>query len=160
MTKVEGHRSFDLRLFVDCSVPRSTHRSSFRRTLLRWRRREFRLLRRWKGGESFALPYHRGRPVDRGGALPSEGRGREFESRRVRQLNQWLKENYRLAQAVRGSAGEASRTISGRLSVHGGARASKLNPLAAQERFFRHAVSSNLALSARSSNILLVLLTF
>ena len=70
MTQVEGHRSFDLRLSVDYSVPRSTHRSPFRRTLLRWRRREFRLLRRWKGGESFALPYHRGRPVDRGGALP------------------------------------------------------------------------------------------
>jgi hypothetical protein len=68
MTQVEGHRSFDLRIFVDCSVPRSTHRSSFRRTLLRWRRREFRLLRRWKGGESVALPYHRGRPVDRDGA--------------------------------------------------------------------------------------------
>jgi len=65
MTKVEGHRSFDLRLLVDCSVPRSTHRSSFRRTLLRWRRGEFRLLWRWKGGESVALPYHRCRPVDR-----------------------------------------------------------------------------------------------
>jgi hypothetical protein len=91
MTQVEGHRSFDLRIFVDCSVPRSTHRSSFRRTLLRWRRREFRLLWRWKGGESVALPYHRGRPGDRGGALPSEGRGREFESRRVRQLFQLLK---------------------------------------------------------------------
>jgi hypothetical protein len=88
MTQVEGHRSFDLRIFVDCSVPRSTHRSSFRRTLLRWRRREFRLLWRWKGGESVALPYHRGRPGDRGGALPSEGRGHEFESRRVRHIFQ------------------------------------------------------------------------
>jgi hypothetical protein len=64
MTQVEVHRSFDLRLFVDCSVPRSTHRSSFRRTLLRWRRRGF-----WVGRAANRSPcpaHQRGGPVARG----------------------------------------------------------------------------------------------
>ena len=40
-------------------------------------------------------------------ALPSEGRGREFESRRVRHYYQWIREIRAPSHAVRGSAGEA-----------------------------------------------------
>ena len=112
MTQAEGHRSFDLRLAIDCSLP---HRR----------------IDRLSAGPcsagvavGFACSGLEGRRIGRPAlpsrwpsrprrrALPSEGRGREFESRRVRQLNQRLKENCRLAMADRGSAGEAARTIS------------------------------------------------
>ena len=65
MTQAEGHRSFDLRLVIDCSLPIGASivfppepaplASPWVSPVLGW-----------KGGESVALPYHRGGPVARG----------------------------------------------------------------------------------------------
>jgi hypothetical protein len=78
-------------------------------------------------------------------ALPSEGRGREFESRRVRPLNQWIKENASSGHADRGSTGEACGTISEVVWACMAARDRQSNQPVGGERFFRRAVSSNLA---------------
>ena len=107
MTQAEGHRSFDLRLVIDCSLPNrridrlSTGRCSagvavgFACSGLEWRRiGRPALPSRWPS-----------RPRRR--ALPSEGRGREFESRRVRQCFQCLIEERLSSLPFRGSAGEA-----------------------------------------------------
>src|SRR6266851_3405438 len=71
------------------------------------------------------LPVHPPQP------LPSEGRGREFESRRVRQFFQWFSHAKRPADGRWGSTGEAARTISGSSGRVWPGATSKLNPLAA-----------------------------
>jgi hypothetical protein len=87
MTQAEGHKSFDRRLVIDCSLPdRRIDRLSagpcsagvavgFACSGLEGRR---------IGRPALPLRWP-SRPRRR--ALPSEGRGREFESRRVRQFS-------------------------------------------------------------------------